>query len=272
MPDERHPERNEDAVLVNRERMLFGVFDGLGGHNAGEVASRVAREFVEKWADEITPETSTEEAVDVITRILEDANDEIFLMSKSPEYMGMGATAILVKLLKSGEEIKAVVGYVGDSRLYRLSAQAGLSPEGKLEQITLDDGPVRDQFHDERQAREVQEKLNNASSLRALSVQEFNLFASRNRVGQCLGRVQVAPHVQVLDVKTGDILILTSDGIHDNLTDKEIEAICSSSSGSREAATRLTANSLARSRESKERNIRAHPDDMSAVVVKVGEK
>jgi protein phosphatase len=238
----------------------------LGGYAAGEVASRIAREFVEKRAEEIAPEMGPEEAADVITRILEDANDEIFLMSKKPEYMGMGTTAVVVKLVKSGGEMKAVVAHVGDSRLYRLPQN------GELEEITLDDGPVRDQFHNERQAREAQRKLSNVTHLRNLNVQEASLFASRNRVSQHLGRTRVVPHLQILEVKPGDVLILTSDGVHDNLTDREIEAICSSFSGSGETATRLAANSLSRSRGEKERNIRSHPDDISAVVVKIGEK
>lgn len=264
LPNELRPERNEDAVLVNREQLLFGVFDGLGGHNAGEVASRLAKEFVEKLTDEMTPAMSPEEAAYTLGRILEDANDEILLMSKKSEYMGMGTTAVLLKLLKSGESVKAAAAHIGDSRLYRFSKNEG------LEGITLDDGSVRDQFHDERQAREVQKKLSNVSNLRTLNIQEAGLFTSRNRVSQSLGHVRVVPHTGVLEVQAGDTLILTSDGVHDNLTDNEIGAICSSSSGSKETAIRLAANSLARSREGKGRNIRSKPDDMSAVVVKIG--
>lgn len=129
LPDERHPEKNEDAVLVDRKSLLFGVFDGLGGHNAGEVASRAAKEFIEKWADEIEPDMSAEEAADALGQILEDANDYIFAMSKKPEYMDMGSTAAVVKLLESRGKIMAVVGHVGDSRVYRLS------PEGKLQEL-----------------------------------------------------------------------------------------------------------------------------------------
>jgi serine/threonine protein phosphatase PrpC len=266
LANENHPERNEDAILVDREHLLFGIFDGVGGRQAGEVASNAAREFVAKRAGEIPPAINPEDAARLLAQILTDANKEIFLMSQKPEYVGMGTTAILLKLLPSGEEIKAAVAYVGDSRLYRLS------PEGKLEQITLDDGPVRDQFHDERRAREAQKKLSNVSNYRDLNFQELGLFSYRNRISQCLGQMEISPHFQVLAVKTGDVFILTSDGVHDNLTDKEIEAICNSSSESREAAIRLTANSLARSREGEERNIRAHPDDMSAIVVKIGGK
>lgn len=105
-----------------------------------------------------------------------------------------------------------------------------------------------------------------------MGIHEKSLFAYRNRVSQFLGRARIVPHTQILEVRSGDVLILTSDGVHDNLTDREIEEICISSSGSREAAVRLTANSFARSREGRERNIRAHPDDMSAVVVKIGER
>lgn len=263
---EGYPEKNEDVILVDKNRLFFGVFDGMSERRSGGAASRIAKEFVEKQADEIGPEMTPEEAVNVLGRILEEANDEIFLMSREAEYMGMGTTALLVKLLKNGEEIKAAAAYVGNSRLYRFSKDEGLTG------ITLDDGPVRDQFHDERQARELQKKLSNISSLRDLNLQEFNLFLSRNRVGQYLGCAKITPHLEIVDIKDDDILILTSDGVHDNLTDVEMEAICRSCRNIEEAAKRLTESSLIHSRDSKELNIRAHPDDISAIVIKMGKK
>lgn len=263
LADERHPEINQDAVLVDSLRLVFGVFDGVGGHRAGEVASRLAKELVERRIREVDLGSGSRETAVALAQILKEADEEISLMAREPEYRGMATTAVLLGIVKEGEKMKAVAVYVGDSRFYRL-LQAG-----ELESITLDDGPVRVRFRDERRAREVQKKLSNVTGSRQMDALELGLFASRQHLTQCLGLGKIGPHSEIVEVLPGDVLILTTDGVHDNLTDKEIEAIVRSSSAAQEAALRLTANSLARSRESRKYNIRAHPDDMSAVVVEI---
>jgi serine/threonine protein phosphatase PrpC len=100
------------------------VADGMGGHAAGEVASRAVAEHLTRRAAQATDEAA-------IARLLHEANDELFaLMAEHPEWYGMGTTVAGVVLAPSG----AVVFNVGDSRVYRIEA-------GRLVQLSTDDTP-----------------------------------------------------------------------------------------------------------------------------------
>ncbi len=133
---------NEDALLVDPDLGLFLVADGMGGHSAGEVASRLAvdtiRAFVERsrdgddctWPFGIDPDSSL--AANRLRSAVQLANRRVFRASESrDEYTGMGST--VVAALIEGDQM-AFAG-VGDSRIYVYS-EAGLS------QLTTDDSWV----------------------------------------------------------------------------------------------------------------------------------
>jgi serine/threonine protein phosphatase PrpC len=100
------------------------VADGMGGHAAGEVASRTVAERLSRRAAEATDEVA-------ITQLLHEANDELFgLMNESPVWYGMGTTVAGMAITPSG----IIVFNVGDSRVYRIEA-------GVLVQLSTDDTP-----------------------------------------------------------------------------------------------------------------------------------
>ena len=115
---------NEDAFLIDMPGGVFVVADGMGGHNAGEVASGLAVESIRTFvADEDRPSADgLEEAVRVANRHILDT------AARRPECSGMGTTVAVALVTPTG----AILSSVGDSRIYRMRA-------GRLTQLTQDD-------------------------------------------------------------------------------------------------------------------------------------
>ena len=117
--------KNEDALLVAEEDRVLAVFDGLGGHPAGEVASEVAAESLRGTAAKAA--TSVEELVTSV----HTAHDAVVAAAgDDPDREDMATTAVVATL---GDET-AIVAHVGDSRAYLLD------PDGRLQQVTRDHG------------------------------------------------------------------------------------------------------------------------------------
>lgn len=259
---EKHPDRNEDTILELPERRALGVFDGMGGHAAGEVASRIARDSVAGALRKLPDNLTFEETYDAVKKALEEANEAILRESRqNPEYEDMGTTASVVKTWegKNGER-KAIIGNVGDSRVYIHRT------DGSFAQVTLDDGAVRELAKDDEQkAREIQTKLNNVVDLESLTDLEQLCFAQRNQLSQALGMPRIEVRMHVIDIQAGDRILVTSDGIHDNVTDREIALTMTWEQDDQKVAETLIRGALQRSKE-KGTNPRAKPDDMSLII------
>src|SRR5918997_5680929 len=122
---EKRP-HNEDSYLLDAERRIFVVADGVGGAHAGEVASRTAVEVLEEAFRHHQP---GEDAEDLMEIAIQRANASIFQMSREQQKFSMMATTI-VALHLDGR--RATIGHVGDSRLY------SLSPDGRIKRETED--------------------------------------------------------------------------------------------------------------------------------------
>jgi len=236
----KHPERNEDAVFQNG-RDLAMVLDGLGRLAHGEKASQVAKDFI---ADNLAgEETDVEVAKKHLVNVITEASKTV----KSDAEGGM-TTIVVAKIVNTAEGKVAVIGNVGDSRAYLLH-------DGKLRLITKDDRPITE---------EMEAVCENATSAADLSEKEKAAFKkSRYIVLQCLGGDLWEVHLNQESIDDGDKLVLTSDGIHDNLTFYEIEEIIK---GNRDVAVTLVDKAHARSAEN---HFRSKLDDISAVVIEV---
>ncbi len=196
---------NEDAVLANPQLGLAVLADGMGGYNAGEVASAMAtavlgseleHAFAIRLPSEITENEQTwarEALVDVIAR----TNAAIYQAALSnAKYAGMGTTLVAVQFYDN----RLSVAHVGDSRLYRLR-DATLSPltrDHSLLQEQIDSGMITPE-----QARFSQNK---------------------NLVTRALGvDTTVEAEVGEYEALPGDIYLLCSDGLNDMVEDEEIE-------------------------------------------------
>ena len=185
----RKRRRNEDSFV--REPPLFAVADGMGGAQAGEVASRLAaaafREFHE--ADELDPEER-------VAAIIQEANRRIYERARSDaQASGMGTT--ITAALVSGGSV--AIGHVGDSRAYRLR-------EGKLEQLTEDHSLVADLVRSGR-----------------LSPEEADAHPQRSVITRALGTdLEVDVDTFTVEAEADDVFVLCSDGLTTMVDDEDI--------------------------------------------------
>jgi protein phosphatase len=202
----RKRRRNEDAYVL--QPPLFAVADGMGGAQAGEVASRLAvdafREFHE--ADELEPEER-------VTAIIQEANRRIYERARQDsQASGMGTT--VTAALVGAESVS--VGHVGDSRAYRLRG-------GRLEQLTDDHSLVADLVRGGR-----------------LTPEEADVHPQRSVITRALGTdAQVDVDAFTFEALPGDVILLCSDGLTTMVTDEEIVAVVGEAKSLEDAAKQL---------------------------------
>ena len=211
-------EHNEDSIRWDRELGLVMLADGMGGHNAGEVASDLAVTSIhDALLDVLTPEmleTKVIKCEDAVRESVIYANEEIFEQAQERvECAGMGTTIVLTLF----HESFVTWANVGDSRIYRLR-------NAELSQITQDHSLV-------------QEMVDNGY----LSQEEALISTSRNLITRALG---IAPEVEVdvttEDLDQDDVFLLCSDGLTDLVSNAEIlETIMSLRDNMDDAAKRL---------------------------------
>jgi len=187
---------NEDSAFISGQ--LIAVADGMGGHAAGEVASRIAVQVLQNLAPTLTAEDIDEDSVeDLLMHSLHSIDEEIAAVADEEiEKRGMGTT--LTALLIRDSTIALL--HVGDSRCYRLRGNT-------LEQLSNDHTVI-------------QELLDQG----AISQAEAAEHPQRSMLTQALrGDGDVTPVLQMYEVKKGDRYLLCSDGLSGVLTDKEIK-------------------------------------------------
>ena len=214
---------NEDSVNVEADIGLAVLADGMGGYNAGEVASGIATALISSEAKEAfarltlpkSQDKSGEPAVSALLHeVVTKANASIYQAANSqPQYAGMGTTLVVGLFFDN----KVTVAHIGDSRCYRLR-------DNKLEQITRDHSLLQEQIDSGLLTKEAARRSQN-----------------KNLVTRALGiEVNVAPEIHVHDVKAGDVYLMCSDGVNDMVEDEDIElAVSSLSSNLPLAASQL---------------------------------
>ncbi len=274
---ERHPERNEDSVLVDEQSGLVAVFDGVGGSAAGEIASRTAAQATHQGWKHILREIQNKRRIHSILETSETLNictiieliiqqaDEL-VRTEGAQRAGTDDLATTIALATicrqpKSRDYKMVYAHVGDSRIYLLRNNKS------LERLTSDDGLLAKLVENKIVDQAGALRIDQAMYAHQLTDTEYNYFRLRGGITQALGG-PIAPtiHTDEVIITPGDRILLCTDGIHDNLTDGEIEAILRD--GPRTTAARLLVEqSLERSHQDRSTTIRAKPDDMSATVV-----
>lgn len=193
---------NEDVWRVIPEVRTYMLADGMGGHQAGEVAAREAIDVLETFLSKHLPEADQDvldDASDMLDDAIQKANQRVYFMGKNhPDLKGMGTTLCCLHLHPEG----VVYGHVGDSRIYRLR-------DGQLEQLTRDHSLVREMI-DKGQ----------------LSEQDASDAAYRNIITRAIGADQdVIPSVRSDTVHADDLFLMCSDGLSDLLPQAEVEEI-----------------------------------------------
>lgn len=201
---------NEDSLLrVNfRDVHLLAVADGLGGHAAGKVASRVALVEIEEF---LKTHFTGQNLLGSIREAVSKANKEIYLLSKeNPAYAGMGSTLVAAAISQN----KAVIANVGDSRAYLVG--------NEIRQVTKDHSLVQ----------ELVDK-------RVITQEETFNHPQKNIVTRALGiKSEVLPDFYEVEL-SGKLLLLCSDGLSDSLKDEEIRKTIAASINLDEACNKL---------------------------------
>ncbi len=187
---------NQDSYLMDPDGRFFIVADGMGGHAGGQEASKIAIDAMKTylnthWQDSISSPQLLEKA-------FLKANDAIMAdQLDHQERSDMGTTAVVV--LFRDEEEKVWCANMGDSRIYRLRGK-------NLKQITEDQTWV---------AQAVKQN--------ALAPEQARIHPWRHVLSQCLGREDMGKvELVCVEVRTGDRLLLCSDGLTEDLPDEEI--------------------------------------------------
>jgi PPM family protein phosphatase len=198
-------DHNEDCIESRPEIGLFVLADGMGGYNAGEVASGMATSLIadglqESWRTRDVDRMGREEAKALAERLIREqiarANSAIFTTSQNnPECAGMGTTLVVCLFYDNF----VTVAHIGDSRLYRLRGEA-------MEQVTRDHSLLQEQLD---------------SGL--ITPEEAKLSQNKNLVTRALGiDPTVDPEIHVYETRVDDTYLLCSDGLSDMVDDEEI--------------------------------------------------
>jgi len=198
-------EHNEDTIGVDADIGLLVLADGMGGYNAGEVASGMATTVITTEMQqllakvkpyELDPESHKALALPLLREQVLKANASIYHAAQSqPQYAGMGTTLVVCLFYDN----KALVAHLGDSRLYRMR-------DGALKQITRDHSLLQEQID---------------SGL--ISPEQAKHAQHKNLVTKALGiDPTVEPEIREYETRPGDIYLLCSDGLPDMVEDGDI--------------------------------------------------
>src|ERR1035437_1002974 len=197
---------NEDAVFANPNQGFVILADGMGGYNAGEVASGMATmllsteleaAFTAKSPYELDKTSGLPYANRCVLDKVALANSAIYKTAESqPQYTGMGTTLVMALFYDN----QVTVAHIGDSRLYRLRGEefCAITRDHSLLQEKIDTGMI--------------------------TVEEARFSQNKNLVTRALGvDADVETEINDYPVQAGDIYLLCSDGLNDMVEDEEIQ-------------------------------------------------
>ncbi|HYW69946.1 MAG TPA: PP2C family serine/threonine-protein phosphatase [Pyrinomonadaceae bacterium] len=225
---------NEDSYLADAARGIFIVADGVGGAEAGEVASQTAVDVLnDAFRHKVDDRDDVE---DLMELAIQRANSSIHQMAQdNPRFSMMATTVVALHL----EGDRATIGHVGDSRLYRIS------PDGNLHRETEDHSIVEEEV---RAGRMTPEQAAN--------------HPSKNVISRALGAEEsVEADMKTIEVQDGSAFLLCTDGITRHLSDRELRELLTSDATPAQLCEEMKRRCYERGAE----------DNLTAVVVQVGQ-
>jgi PPM family protein phosphatase len=202
----RQRSENEDSLFVRSP--IFVVADGMGGAQAGEVASKAAADAFDRDLPEASPERFLRETIEAANRRIHE------LAHADPSRAGMGTTITAAIVDARKEEV--AIGHVGDSRAYRLR-------RGRLERLTRDHSLV--------------EEMRRKGQITDAQAEDH---PQRSIITRALGpEPEVEVDVQTVPAAPGDVFLLCSDGLTTMVDEERIAAVLSATTSMREAVRTL---------------------------------
>jgi PPM family protein phosphatase len=196
---------NEDSIAADASKGLVVLADGMGGYNAGEVASGMATTVITTELQHLLehtppyrlePKTGKPYGERLLLEQIIKANTSIFQAAQSePQYSGMGTTLVAAMFYDN----RVSVAHIGDSRAYRLRGET-------LEQITRDHSLLQEQID---------------SGM--ITPEQARFSQNKNLVTRALGiDPTVEPEIHIYPTRPGDLYLLCSDGLNDMVSDEDI--------------------------------------------------
>lgn len=213
----RTRENNEDSVTFDAVTRLGVLADGMGGYNAGEVASGMATTYIRaelgRWLTEAGHVASQREFRRALEICVDNANRAIFNAANSnAQYSGMGTTLVVGVFLDD----RVLLGHIGDSRAYRLRG-------GQFEQITKDHSLLQEQLDAD-----------------LITPEQAATALHKNLVTRALGvEDSVMLDVNEYPVQPGDLYLMCSDGLSDMIDDEAIAQVLDSDTSLPQKAIQL---------------------------------
>ena len=208
-------EKNEDACFVIPGHNVYIVADGVGGNNAGEVASRTVVQGIAEYVREVPlDECGTDEEIcSYFIDCLAKVNEEVVTLGQNHrEHRGM-ATTVVTAYIRDG---KAYIMHVGDSRAY-------LFRDGELTQLTEDHTYV-----------------NELLKSGAITCEEAEAHSQKHYITRAIGAdIFVKSDFYRVPIKPGDILMLCSDGLHGEVEEQKLIEILNEEENMPQACTKL---------------------------------
>ncbi len=208
---------NEDAVEIDPVSQLALLADGMGGYNAGEVASAMAvsavRADLVRWMGQVGGKPKAADMRRAMEMCVDNANQSILSAAETnPQYTGMGTTLVVGVF----HGARLMLGHIGDSRCYRLRG-------GALEQITRDHSWLQEQI-----------------DAGLISRQQAAVSTSRNLVTRALGVEELVElEINEFEVQPDDLYLMCSDGLSEMVTDAEMLGLINAESSLDDLAARL---------------------------------
>lgn len=219
-------ETNEDSYYISDDRRFFIIADGVGGCNAGDIASKTA---VESAADFLTrypldPHVDDKEVYQCLSSCIEKVNEKILDLSRNHvEYKGMGTTIIILYTFLD----KVFLAHMGDSRAYLLR-------NGNIKQITEDHTIPAELFRNGK-----------------ISLNEAENHPQRNVITKALGMIDIIePDMYKFFLEEEDIILLCTDGLYEEVDEKELVDLFSDKKNIQKSCDVIVG--LVNSRESKD--------------------
>ena len=213
----RARDNNEDSVVYDEASLTVVLADGMGGYNAGEIASGMATAFIKselsRWLTEAGSGIKAKDVRRAMEICVDNANRSIFNSANShARYAGMGTTLVVGVF----RDARLVLGHIGDSRCYRLRS-------GDFQQITKDHSLLQEQM-----------------DAGLITPEQAATSSIKNLVTRALGVDEsVLLEVNEHQVQVGDLYLMCSDGLSDMIDDDAITRIVTSELALDQKATQL---------------------------------